>query len=345
MSVFSYKQRNNLVLIAIIILAVVIFYSLKGLFTAFLGSIILYTIFKPLFIYFKKKIGRVLSAVSIILISFSIIIIPFFTLSFMIVNRLSDLKKDQFMVKAMISRLDDYVGLKLDQPNLIDKYVAKFSEFVQDLFPTVLGGTLDIFLTIAMMYFILYFMFVQYQEFERGLLKYAPLREHHAIKFATELKNTTYSNVLGQGFIALIQGMLVSICFFIAGINDAVFWGVVSLFLSFMPVIGAPLVTIPAALILFINGENWQGTFVLLVTLIIIINIDNVIRFMINKRIADTHPIITVVGVVIGLPLFGFVGLVFGPLLLSWFLHLIKVYETDKIAAERLEQQLQKSEN
>ncbi|TKC00315.1 AI-2E family transporter [Pedobacter cryophilus] len=345
MSVFSYKQRNNLVLLAIIILAVVIFYSLKGLFTAFLGSIILYTIFKPLFIYFKKKIGRVFSAVSIILISFSIIIIPFFTLSFMIVNRLSDLKKDQFMVKAMISRLDDYVGLKLDQPNLIDKYVARFSEFVQDLFPTVLGGTLDIFLTIAMMYFILYFMFVQYQEFERGLLKYAPLREHHAIKFATELKNTTYSNVLGQGFIALIQGMLVSICFFIAGINDAVFWGVVSLFLSFMPVIGAPIVTIPAALILFINGENWQGTFVLLVTLIIIINIDNVIRFMINKRIADTHPIITVVGVVIGLPLFGFVGLVFGPLLLSWFLHLIQVYETDKIAAERLEQQLQKSEN
>ena len=345
MSVFSYKQRNNLVLIAIIILAVVIFYSLKGLFTAFLGSIILYTIFKPLFIYFKKKIGRALSAIAVILISFSIIIIPFFTLSYMVVSRLSDLKKDQFMVKAMISRLDDYVGLKLDQPNLIDKYVAKFSEFVQDLFPTVLGGTLDIFLTIAMMYFILYFMFVQYQEFERGLLKYAPLREHHAIKFATELKNTTYSNVLGQGFIALIQGMLVSICFFIAGINDAVFWGVVSLFLSFMPVIGAPIVTIPAALILFINGENWQGTFVLLVTFIIIINIDNVIRFMINKRIADTHPIITVVGVVIGLPLFGFVGLVFGPLLLSWFLHLIQVYETDKIAAERLEQQLQKSEN
>jgi predicted PurR-regulated permease PerM len=345
MSVFSYKQRNNLVLIAIIILAVVIFYSLKGLFTAFLGSIILYTIFKPLFIYFKKKIGRALSSIAVILISFSIIIIPFFTLSYMVVSRLSDLKKDQFMVKAMISRLDDYVGLKLDQPNLIDKYVAKFSEFVQDLFPTVLGGTLDIFLTIAMMYFILYFMFVQYQEFERGLLKYAPLREHHAIKFATELKNTTYSNVLGQGFIALIQGMLVSICFFIAGINDAVFWGVVSLFLSFMPVIGAPIVTIPAALILFINGENWQGTFVLLVTFIIIINIDNVIRFMINKRIADTHPIITVVGVVIGIPLFGFVGLVFGPLLLSWFLHLIKVYENDKMLAQRLEQQLQKSEN
>ena len=345
MSVFSYKQRNNIVLAVIIILAVVIFYSLVDLFTAFLGAIILYTIFKPLFILVKKKVGAAFSAVTMILVSFIIIIIPFFTLSFMVLERLNDLKKDQFMVKAIISRMDDFVGLKLDQPDLIDNYVKKFSVFVQDLFPAILGGTWAIFLTITMMYFILYFMFVQSKEFEDGLLKYSPLREHHAIQFAKELKNTTYSNVLGQGLIAVVQGMLVSICFFIAGINDFVFWGVISLFLSFMPVIGAPLVTIPAAIILFVNGENWQGTFVLLVTFIVIINIDNVIRFSINKKMADTHPIITVVGVIIGLPLFGFVGLVFGPLLLSWCIHLIKIYETDKIAAERLEQKIFSNKN
>jgi predicted PurR-regulated permease PerM len=345
MSVFSYKQRNNIVLAVIIILAIVIFYSLLDLFTAFLGAIILYTIFKPLFIFIKKKVGAAFSAVTMILVSFIIIIIPFFTLSFMVLERLNDLKKDQFMVKAIISRMDDFVGLKLDQPDLIDNYVKKFSVFVQDLFPAILGGTWAIFLTITMMYFILYFMFVQSKEFEDGLLKYSPLREHHAIQFAKELKNTTYSNVLGQGLIAVVQGLLVSICFFIAGINDFVFWGVISLFLSFMPVIGAPLVTIPAAIILFVNGENWQGTFVLLVTFIVIINIDNVIRFSINKKMADTHPIITVVGVIIGLPLFGFVGLVFGPLLLSWCIHLIKIYETDKIAAERLEQKIFSNKN
>jgi predicted PurR-regulated permease PerM len=340
MSIFSYKQRNIIVLVAIIILAIVIFYSLRELFDAFLGSIILYTIFKPLFFLVKKKAGAAFSAITIIVVSFIIIVIPFFALSFMVLERLNDLKKDQFMVKAMISRMDDYVGLKLDQPDLIDNYVKKFSEFVQDLFPAILSGTLSIFLTVTVMYFILYFMFVQYKEFEDALLKYAPLREHHAIQFAKELKYTTYSNILGQGLIALIQGMLVSICFFIAGINDALFWGVISLFLSFMPVIGAPMVTIPAAIILFINGETWQGVFVLMVTFIIIINIDNVIRFIINKRMADTHPIITVIGVIIGLPLFGFAGLVFGPLLLSWFIHLIKVYETDKIAADRLEKKI-----
>jgi predicted PurR-regulated permease PerM len=268
--------------------------------------------------------------------SFIIIIIPFFTISYMVVNRLTSLKKDQFMVKAMISRLDDYVGLKLNQPDLINKYVSKFSDFVQNLFPTVVGGALNIFFVIVIMYFILYFMFVQYDLFEKNLLKYAPLKEHHAIQFGVELKNTTYSNVLGQGLIALVQGMLASICFFIVGINDAVFWGVIALFLSFMPVIGAPVVTLPATVILFLNGQTWQGTFMLLATLLVIINIDNVIRFMINKRLADTHPIITVIGVIIGLPLFGAAGLVFGPLLLVWFIHLMKIYEMDKLAEERL---------
>ena len=102
-----------------------------------------------------------------------------------------------------------------------------------------------------------------------------------------------------------------------------------------MPVIGAPMVTGPAAIILFLNGQTWQGVFVTLFTLIVIINIDNVIRFMINRKLADTHPIVTVVGVIIGLPLFGFVGLVFGPLLLLWFMHLIQIYETNKAVVEQ----------
>ncbi|MBK0383412.1 AI-2E family transporter [Pedobacter sp. SD-b] len=341
MSVFTYKQRNILVLCALIFLGAVILYSLRELFNAFLGAVILYVLFKPVFLYLKRKIGRVASSISIIIVSFAIIIIPFFSLSYMVVSRLAKLQKDQFMVKAMISRLDDYVGLKLNLPNFIDRYVSKLSTFVQDLFPSLLTGTLGIFLTITVMYFVLYFMFVQSESFEKSLLKYAPLREHHALQFAKELRNTTYSNILGQGFIAFVQGSLVTMSFFIVGFDDAIFWGVIGFFLSFMPVIGAPVITLPASLILFLNGSNWQGSFMLVFTLLVIINIDNVIRFVINKKLADTHPIVTVIGVIIGLPLFGFVGLVFGPLLLVWFMHLINIYENDKIAEEKLEHRLE----
>lgn len=335
MSIFTDKQRNNIVLGVIVFLACVIIYSLRELFNAFLGSIILYTLFKPMFCYLKEKTGEICSAVIVILSSFVIIVLPFFTLSYMVLNRLAKLQTDDFQLKALISKIDDFVGTKLNQPNLIEKYINKFSTFVQDLFPTLLTGALGVFLTVSVMYFILFFMLVQSKEFESSMLKYAPLKKENALKFGVELRNTTYSNILGQGVIALVQGLLVVLCFFVAGVNDAVFWGIISFFLSFMPVIGAPMVTGPAAIILFLNGQTWQGVFVTLFTLIVIINIDNVIRFMINRKLADTHPIVTVVGVIIGLPLFGFVGLVFGPLLLLWFMHLIQIYETNKAVVEQ----------
>ena len=169
------------------------------------------------------------------------------------------------------------------------------------------------------------------------MLRYAPFREQYAIKFAQALRDSTYSNVLGQGIIALVQGSLLANGFWIFGIPDPVFWGVIGAFISFLPVVGAPTLCIPAALFLFANHHTWQGIVLLAYGLLFIGNIDNVLRMIINKRVANTHPLISVIGVFIGLPLFGILGLVFGPLLLSYFLLLVEIYETNRMAAERLD--------
>ncbi len=334
MSVFSPKQRNNLILIILILLAGFILYGLKEVFNAFFGAILIYVLFKPLYLYLNKRIKSYLSALSVMLLSFIIIIIPFFMLGYMITNKISQLRDDDFQLKALLSRLDDTIGIQLNQPNLLSNYLDKLSVIVQEMFPSFVGGAFNVFIELVLMYFLLYFMFVQMDKFEQALLKYIPLKEFHAKFFAEELKNVTYSNLLGQGLIALVQGMLVSIAFVIVDINDAFFWGVICVFLSFLPVIGAPLVTIPASLILYLNGEHVQALFILLFTIIILINIDNVIRFVINEKVADTHPLITIVGVLLGIPLFGLVGIVFGPLLLLWFLHLIEIYEEDNVAED-----------
>ena len=102
MSVFTDKQRNSIVLGVIVALACVIIYSLRELFNAFLGSIILYTLFKPMFFYLQDKISRIFSASIVIVSSFIIIVLPFFTLSYMVVNRLAKLKGDNFQLKALI---------------------------------------------------------------------------------------------------------------------------------------------------------------------------------------------------------------------------------------------------
>lgn len=339
MSVFNYKQRNNIILGGIIILGCFLFYALSGLFSSILGAIVLFTIFRPVYLFMveKKHWNKSLVAILIILTSLIVIVIPFLSLSILVIGKISDLNRNSFDLQGWITKIDDYAGYHFNQPHIAENTLQKLGVYATDLFPSILGGAANIFVTLLILYFLLYFMLVQNHQFEAALLRYAPFREQHALKFAVALRNSTYSNVLGQGIIAITQGFLLANGFLIFGIPDPVFWGVIGAFISFLPVVGAPTLSIPASIILFAQGHTLKGILLLAYGLLFIGNVDNFLRMIINKRIANTHPLISIIGVFIGLPLFGILGLVFGPLLLSYFLLLLEIYETNRMAADRLE--------
>ena len=339
MSIFNYKQRNNITLISIILLGCLLLYALTDLFSAILGAIVLYTIFRPLYIHLVEKKGwnKSLVAIMLILVSVIVVVIPFLTLCFMMIDKISGLNRNTFPIQKWLGRLDHFAGSNFKQPHFADSIMLKVSSFATDLFPSLLSSAASIIITLLVTYFLLYFMFVQMREFEAGLLRYAPFREQHAMKFAVALRNATYSSVLGQGIISIVQGILLANGFWIAGIPDPVFWGVIGAFISFLPVVGAPTLCIPAAIIIMAEGHTVKGILLLVYGLVFIGNVDNVLRMIINKRLANTHPIISIIGVFIGIPLFGILGLVFGLVLLSYFLLLVEIYETNRMAADRLE--------
>ncbi|MCC8424825.1 AI-2E family transporter [Mucilaginibacter sp. UR6-11] len=339
MSIFNYKQRNTIILVSIIVLGCFILYALSSLFSSILGAIVLFTIFRPFFLYMVEKKGwnRPVAALIIIFISLIVIVLPFIALSFMVIGKISEINTSTLPIQEWLIKIDNFAGSTFKQPHFAENTLQKLGTYATDLFPSLLGSAASIILTLLVLYFLLYFMFVQISEFEAGLLRYAPFREQYAVKFAIALRNSTYSNVLGQGIIAVVQGALLANGFWIFGIPDPVFWGVIGSFISFLPVVGAPTLCIPAALLLFANDQTLKGILLLAYGLLFIGNVDNVLRMIINKRIANTHPLISVIGVFIGLPLFGILGLVFGPLLLSYFLLLVEIYETNRMAADRLD--------
>lgn len=339
MSIFNYKQRNNIILVSIVVLGCFLLYALSGLFSSILGAIVLFTIFRPLYINLVEKKGwnKVLVALLIIFSSLIVIVIPFLSLSIMVVGKISSINLKSLPIEQWTTKIDAFAAANLNQPHFAENTLQKLGTFVTELFPSILSSAASIIITLLVLYFLLYFMLTQIGEFEAGLLKYAPFREQHALKFAAALRDSTYSNVLGQGIIAITQGVLLANGFWIFGIGDPVFWGVIAVFISFLPVVGAPTLCIPASIILFAQGHTLNGILLLAYGLLFIGNVDNVLRMIINKRIANTHPIISVIGVFIGLPLFGILGLVFGPVLLSYFLLLIEIYETNRMAADRLE--------
>jgi predicted PurR-regulated permease PerM len=339
MSIFNYKQRNNIILAAIIVLGCFLFYALSSLFSSILGAIVLFTIFRPVFLHFvgKKHWNKSLVAVLIIFTSLIVIVIPFLSLSIMVVSKIRELNSSTFNLQEWTSKIDDFAGHNLNQPHFAENTMQKLGTYATDLFPSILGSAAIIFVTLMVMYILLYFMLVQIHEFEAALLKYAPFREQYALRFAKALRNSTYSNVLGQGIIAVTQGFLLANGFWIFGIPDPIFWGVIGAFISFLPVVGAPTLSVPASIILFAGGHPLKAVLLLVYGLLFIGNVDYFLRMIINKKIANTHPLISIIGVFIGLPLFGILGLVFGPLLLSYFLLLLEIYETNRMAADRLE--------
>jgi predicted PurR-regulated permease PerM len=100
-------------------------------------------------------------------------------------------------------------------------------------------------------------------------------------------------------------------------------------FFSFVPIIGTMVIVVPAAVYQFSFGEPWQGIGLLLYGVLVIGTIDNIFRFIFQKQFANVHPLITVFGVIIGLQMFSIPGIIFGPLILSWFLIFIRIYRKD----------------
>lgn len=339
MSIFSYKQRNNINLVIIIALGCVIAYSLQGIFGSILSTLVLYTILRPGYIHLAevKKWNKSITAILLLFISLVVIVLPFYGLSSMVISKINELNSDQIYFTNLLNKIKHLFDFSENASQMIEDGLKKAGTWATGLFPSLISGVFNIVFGLLLMYFLLYFMLVERESFENALLKYAPFREQNARRFAEEMRNTTYANVVGQGFIAIVQGSLVSLSFYVLGYNDPVFWGVITTFISFVPILGPPVVFVPAALLQIADGNNFGGWAMLIFGFVVIINIDNVLRFMIAKKVGNIHPIITVIGVVIGIPLFGILGLVFGPLLFSYFFLLIRIYETSAKASERLE--------
>ena len=329
MAIKEYNNRRNIILVLTIISGGILFYTLRDLFPAFLGAVVLYVLFRPFYNYLRhdQKWPNWLATWTIMLSTFLLLVLPMLTVVMMIGNKLSKLLINTNQITAIIDQVQLLFGMNIKDDMAIEQLISFIQKNLFGGVSTLLNGVLGAIFTLGMMYFILYFMLINHHAFEKTILKYMPFKPENSFRFGAELRSSTNSNVLGQGFIAFVQGSLVSLGFIIFNLSDPLFWGVICFFLSFLPIIGAPIVFVPAGLIAIASGHASDGYGIILWGFLLVTNIDNVIRYFISKYIANTHPLITIIGVIIGIPVFGILGLVFGPLLISWFFLLLKIYE------------------
>ncbi len=325
--------RQIFFLLFLVLLGIILFLQLQTFLPALLGAYTFYVLLrKYMFILqarFKWK--NALAASLLMLLSFLIILLPILVLINMMGSKISFAVQHSSEVltaiKSYILQYETRYGIEI----LSTANISKVSGWAANNLPSVLGATLSTISTIAVMYFILYFMLVDGRKMEAGFYNMVPLKDENVLLLRKEMNSLVNSNALGIPLIAVLQGVVGLIAYLILGVKEPLFWFVVTCIASMLPIVGAAVAYIPVALLFFANGNPTKGTIMLIYGFAIIGTVDNFFRFWLQKKLGDVHPLITVFGVIIGLNLFGFIGLIFGPILISLFILLLRIYGNEFI--------------
>lgn len=225
-------------------------------------------------------------------------------------------------VKQSVVTIQENIGFTFVTPEALSNSLNKLTQFI----PTILNSTANLITNLALMLFMLYYMLYYGRDIEKFLTRVIPLKPQNVNMLAAETKRMVKANALGIPLISIIQGITALIGYFIFSINEPLLWGFLTAIFAFFPVIGTMIVWVPLVLYTFAMGDNWNGTGLLLYSIIVTGNVDYLARMTLLKKLGDVHPVITILGVIVGLGLFGFIGLIFGPLVISYVVVLFEIY-------------------
>lgn len=331
------RIRQLLFLGLLILLGALLVLELYGFLPALLGAITLYMMLRKAMFYLAlvRNWNKSLAAALLMFLSFVVILIPIGTLVSMMTTKVTyviDHSNELIAaLKTVLGDVEEKVGFVI----ISTENINKLGNVIVQIIPRILNASFGFVGTIFFMYFILYFMLVNGRRMEVDIYEYIPLQDDNVDRLGREVQNTVFSNAVGIPVIGFLQGLVAVIGYLIIGVKEPWFWFVVTCITAMLPVVGAALAYVPLAIIFFANNQIWQGVFMLIYGFGLIGTVDNIFRFTLARKIGNVHPLVTVFGVIIGLKLFGFIGLIFGPLLISLFMLLVKIYSSEFIVRQR----------
>lgn len=293
-----------------------------------IGIPVLYVIFAPAHRWLAQRMKPSMAATLVVLLGLFLIVVPGVSFAGLVVNEAQQIAtgvvKSPLLARVAALRIGGTdIGPEL--ANLGRSIVSWLGTSAFSLVGTATRFALN--LTIA--FFGLYYLLLRPTQIWEAVRPYIPFSALNADKLQQRFHDVTISTLIGTGVTAIVQGILVGIGFAITGLPNAVFWGVVTVIVAILPVVGSGLVWGPGVLALVVDGRAGAAVFLGLWGVLAVGGVDYVIRPWVFKRWAQIHPIVTVVGAVAGVPYFGILGLLIGPLAVSYFFELVRMYREE----------------
>lgn len=324
-------QRAAFIVIA---LGAALVWALVPYLTGIIGIPVLAVLFAPLYNWLVRHgVPSGPAAFLVTLIGAVAVIVPGILLAGLLINEAQQVAQN-VLKSPILERLQGIQFRGIPVGPRLAEIGGKVVGWVGSSAFGLVGTATRLTLNLTISFFGLYYVLKHPGDVWLDARPYIPFSKKNTEKLGKRFKDVTVSTVIGTGVTAAIQGALLGAAFFILSLPNALFWSVVTAALAILPVVGSGLVWGPAAIVMIIQGRPLAGILLIIWGAVVVGSADNFIRPIIYRRWAQVHPIVTLIGAIAGVSHFGLLGLLIGPLALSYFFELIRMYREEYLEPE-----------
>jgi len=324
---FGNSPRDRAALL-ILALGVAIFVAISPFLSGLLGTAVLYVMFVPLYRRLARSMRGGPAATLTLLVALVVIGLPLVWLLGMVIGQAPDALRG-VQGSSLFARIGSLrIGTVQVGPELAKASGTIVSWLSGQLFDFV-GGATTAVLNLVIAFFGLYYMLRSGPMVWATVRPYIPFSPHTADALRDRFVNVTEATLLGTVLVAVLQGAVVGLGFWIVGLPSPAFWATVTAVASILPVLGSALVWLPGVAVLLLEDRYGAAITLAVFGGVIASNLDNLVRPLVYKRMSDIHPMITLIGAFAGVKYFGLLGVLLGPLAIAYLFELLQFYRED----------------
>ena len=330
----SRERIFKITLVALIVgLGIILFRQARPFFGGILSALTLYILLRrPTFRLAEKLRRPTLATVIMVLAVIIFIAVPLTLIIWFIVSQIQQAEWNVGEIIAPAQQMFDIIekrfGIDIVSQQTISFVAGKLTALGQ----SVLGGIGNFFVNLLVAVLLLFFLLNGGRKMEQYLASIIPMKNINKRETMEKVNKMVKSNAIGIPMVATLQGIIAFIGYMIFDVPNAGLAAIATGFCSIVPIVGTMVVWVPLGIYFMVLGQWGQAIGLLVFSAIFISQSDNLLRFILQKKMADTHPLITIFGVFLGLSLFGFIGIIFGPLLVSLFLLFVDMFRKEYLS-------------
>jgi len=327
-----FDSRHQRAAIILVLLAVGLTIGLAPYVTGLLAVPVLYVVLGPLQRRLVRWFPPRLAAGIVVAFTILVIVIPGFAILSLIVGQAQNIA-GSLMTGPLLDRIRQLQVGPFDLGAELVRLGQTLVSWLGSNALSLLGTVTRLSINILLALFGLYYLLLNPEAAWTALRPYIPFSPENTERLRERFVSIAISTVIGTGVTAVTQGIATALGFTFTGLPNPLFWGVVTIVFAILPVVGSGMIWGPGIAVLLVDHRLGAAAFLAIYSLACASAIDYLFRPLIFNRFAQVHPLITLVGAIGGVGYFGLLGILVGPLALSYFFEILRMYRAEFVPA------------